>query len=239
MVEIFKQKRFPVFFWCAFCLKFALDSLLPMASSASGHDALQDYIENHSYLMRPKKPLPQPKKSDPLLESFERWNQSMKQQMAMEKQLREITDLDRLLHEALKAQKETAADPVKQIVEANSHQPPVMTSTDEPVGMEPQQCQVTMDPVESGIAPGNAPSIAERCNVAECARPVSEAQPVQSGAAKTVAAPESKGVGYVESHWSKEEWRTWLRNSGFASRRAYERQVRHKFRKPSAKWRNN
>ena len=133
----------------------------------------------------------------------------------------------------------------------------MIAKTDEPVGMEPQQCQVTMDPMESGIAPGNAPGIAERSNIAECARPTSEAQPVQSGAAKTEAAPESKGVGYVEPqwsqeeyvephwskeeyvepHWSKEEWRTWLRSSGFASRRAYERQVRHKFRKPSTKWR--
>ena len=228
-----------------------------MASSSSGHDALQDYIENHSYLMRPKKPLPQPVKSDPLLESFERWNQSMKVQIAMEKKLREMTDLDRLLHEALKAQGQTSADPVQQTVEANSHQPPVIEKTDEPVGMEQQQCQATIDPMESRIAPGNAPGIAERSNIAECARPTSEAQPVQSGAAKTEAAPESKGVGYVEPrwsqeefvephwskeeyvepHWSKEEWRTWLRSSGFASRRAYERQVRHKFRKPSTKWR--
>ena len=229
-----------------------------MASSASGHDALQDYIENHSYLMRPKKPLPQPVKSDPFLESFERWNQSMKVQTAMEKKLREMTDLDRLLHEASKAQGQTSADPAPQSVEANSHQPPVIAKTDEPV------CWDGAATMSSHHRSNGVWNCSRQCsrhcwayNIAECARPTSEAQPVQSGAAKTEAAPESKGVGYVEPqwsqeeyvephwskeeyvepHWSQEEWRTWLRSSGFASRRAYERQVRHKFRKPSTKWR--
>ncbi len=237
MFNLMKQCHFPVSL-----LKLTLESLesfLLMASSTSGHDALQDYIENHSYLMRPQKVVPAAVeiKSDPLLESFERWNQDMKAKMALEKQLQDMSDLDRLLYEALQSQASDANAGSLKESRGATQEPPRTAKAEETAGMDPS--------MESGIASRNASmevdesnGIAERSGMAApVAKPISETQQVQSGACRTAAAPESMGTRYVEPQWTKEEWRQWLHSEGYASRRAYERLVRNKFRKPSAKWR--
>ena len=237
----------------------AFSSSLFSSPSLRSRDAgcpLVDYIENYSYLMRNTKSttVDDKPKSDPLLESFQKWNVSEKLKKAVAQHLGEMTDLDLMLYASIHGElcpgdlndlKAEAPQPVRVVGEDLPETAAAASVCGQSTLTEQPVCGEQSTPTEQ---PQQPITVTENC-ATEAGQPtiVSEhsIQPEELQDNNDQVMREWNSQEWKDwlgdsqeprQKWSKQEWKVWLANHGFNSMREYERVVRNKHRKPSTKW---